>query len=375
MIHARLKIAFLLCFFAVGFSIFGAEHRVLFAQQLQSPEVHANRTVSFRHRAPAAQEVFVNIARVPDGKVKLEKNDQGLWVGTSKPLPPGIHEYTFRVDGAQQIDPLNRWVKKWYSLNSLVEIPGKPALVTELQPVPHGTLHQHIYASSVTQQDRTAIVYTPPGYTTEETYPVLYLLHGNGDDQTAWTEIGRANLIADNLIAQDKIPPMIIVMPNGHPVALPYEERAPDYGSRNSQAMLDDVTTVLMPLIEQNYATGDTPDRRAIVGLSMGGGQSLGIGLRNMDQFAWVGAFSAATPDAESLAKEIPSLVDAKEQLQLLWIACGKDDFLLDRNRAFTSALDAMGVRHTYLETDGAHNWSVWRDNYLPQFLQLIFNR
>lgn len=344
-----------------------------YGQQTQSPEVHGDRTVTFRHRAPAAEEVTVDIARVPDGKVELAKNDQGLWQGTSKPLPPGIHEYTFRVDGAQQIDPLNRWIKKWYSLNSLVEIPGDPALVSELQSVPHGTLHHHTYFSSVTKQDRAAIVYTPPGYSASNQYPVLYLLHGFGDDQTAWTEVGRANLIADNLIAQGKISPMIIVMPNGHPVALPYGERARNYGKQNDNDMLADVTTVLMPLVEQNYATEDDASQRGIVGLSMGGGHSLGIGLRHMDKFAWVGAFSAAAPSAESLTEEFPELKTAKDQLKLLWIACGKDDFLLERNREFTKGLDALAVKHTYLETEGAHNWSVWRDDYLPQFLQLVF--
>ena len=359
--------------FVVGFLGLIAFTASVYGQQTQSPEVNADRTVTFRHRAPEAKEVLVNIARVPDGRIELVRNDQGLWQGASQPLPPGIHEYTFLVDGAQQIDPLNRWIKKWYSLNSLVEIPGDPALVSELQSVPHGTLHHHLYASSVTKQDRAAIVYTPPGYSASKQYPVLYLLHGFGDDQTAWTEVGRANLIADNLIAQGKMSPMIIVMPNGHPVALPYGERARDYGPRNDEAMLADVTTVLMPLVEQNYATKEGSSQRAIVGLSMGGGHSLGIGLRHMEKFAWIGAFSAAAPGAESLAEAFPNLGTANDQLKLLWIACGEDDFLLDRNRAFTKALDQLNVKHIYLETAGAHNWSVWRDDYLPKFLQLIF--
>lgn len=343
------------------------------AQHIESPQVNDDNTVTFRHKAKGAEKVSVQIERFKDGSFALMKNDKGVWEGTSKPLPEGIHEYSFRVDGTMEIDPLNRWVKKWYSLKSLVEIPGSPAWVTERQDVPHGVLHHHIYASDVTKTNRDAVVYTPPGYDPEKPdgYPTVYLLHGFGDDQAGWTEIGRANLIADNLIASGKIQPLVIVMPHGHPVALPYGVRPDDYYSRNDDAMEKDTVRQLLPLIEKSYNVSRDANRRSIVGLSMGGGHSLRIGLRHTDKFAWIGAFSAAAPKDETIESAFPNLSDAKPTL--LWIACGKDDFLLERNQTFVSRLKQDGVPHLYMETDGSHNWSIWRDNYLPQFLQLIF--
>lgn len=345
------------------------------AQQVRSPEVHANGTVTFRHRASNTENVEARIARVQDGVVEMEKTQDGWWIGTSKILPAGIHEYSFRVDGDRQIDPLNRWVKKWYSLDSLFEIPGNPARLSEMTAVPHGTLHHHVYRSSVTDADRRLIVYTPPQYSAESnrTFPTLYLLHGFGDDQTAWTEVGRAHWIADNLIDAGKMEPMFIVMPYGHPVELPYGNRSPDYGEKNDLAMRQDIIQEVLPFIEANYPVEKAPTRRAIIGLSMGGGHALRIGLSHSNQFAWVGAMSAAAPSVKSMDRDFPNFDQWNDQLDLLWIACGKDDFLLQRNQDFVASLREHQVRHTYLETEGSHNWSVWRDDYLPKFLQAVF--
>ncbi len=352
------------------------------AQQIRSPEVNANSTVTLRLRAPEAKSVVAKINRVPSGTLTLTKTAEGVWEGTSQPLPAGIHEYAFEVDGTRQIDPRNRWVKKWYSLESLFEIPGSLALLTELQSVPHGTLHHHYYHSSVTDTDRPIVVYTPPGYDPiqDQRYPVLFLLHGFGDDQTAWTEVGRAHRIADNLIASGELEPLIIVMPYGHPVDLPYGHRADDYGPKNDEAMEREIVDQLVPLVESWYRIDSVPDRRAIVGLSMGGGHSLKTGLKHTDTFAWVGGFSSSAPQPDDLLEQFPALVpdqtdagcEANRNLKLLWFACGKDDFLLQQNRDFATGLKELNVRHQYVETDGAHNWSVWRE-YLPTFLKKIF--
>jgi enterochelin esterase family protein len=344
----------------------------LLAQRIQSPEVHPDRSVTFRFVGDEADEVRVDIARVDHGRVELSKQDDGLWVGTSETLDPGIYEYSLLVDGNRHIDPLNRWVKKWYSLNSLFEIPGDPPLLTELQKVPHGSLHHHTYVS-VTGEQQQLVVYTPPGYegSGEQRYPVLFLLHGFGDDQTAWTEVGRAHRIADNLIASGKAKPMVIVMPYGHPTGLPFGEVPSDYGDKNDAAMVREIDQILIPWVGARYRVADDPNRRAITGLSMGGGHSLRTALATND-FAWVGAFSAAAPD------ELPTLLASdlaafKQQIRLLWIACGDEDFLLDRNRKFVERLRAADVEHTYVETSGSHNWDVWRDEYLPMFLPMLF--
>jgi len=305
----------------------------------------------------------------------MNRDANGLWTFQSEPLPSGIHEYTFTVDGSTVTDPRNRWVKKWLTSASLVEIPGDPPLLSEQQAVPHGSVHHHLYQSETTDTQRGAVVYTPPGYdpNDDRTYPVVVLCHGFGDDQAAWTEVGRSHLIADNLIHQGKIEPMIIVMPHGHPVPLAQLSWSEDYAQRNSDAMINDVVGDLLPLIEANYQVKTSRDDRAIVGLSMGGGHSISGGLSHPDKFAWVGAFSAAAPRGD-LEKQFPNLGKrlADHPHELFWIACGTDDFLIERNRQFDKQLDELGIPHTYVETDGAHTWSIWRE-YLPTFLQAVF--
>jgi len=307
----------------------------------------------------------------------LKREVDGVWSYTTQPLEPGIHDYTFDVDGARVTDPRNRWLKKWFTCASMLEIPSDPPLVTEQQGVPHGAVHRHIYPSKTTGTERAAMVYTPPGYDVRasQRYPVVVLCHGFGDDETAWTEVGRTHHITDNLIAAGKIKPMVIVMPNGHPVSLAERTWSEDYGARNSNAMVDDVVNDLLPLIEQHYNVTSDAGQRAIVGLSMGGGHSIMGGMLHPDKFAWVGAFSAATPQGELPMKHARLLEDvegANQARKLFWIACGTDDFLIARNRDFNDQLNEHGVRHTYVETKGSHNWNVWRD-YLPKFLQLVF--
>lgn len=345
------------------------------AQSLVSPEVHSDGRVTLRLRAEKAMEIEVSL----DGKkIPMVKSDKGVWEGTSDPLPPQIHDYTFKVDGTTMIDPSNRLVKKWLTLASMVEIPGTPPRLTEFTDVPHGVVQRLIYPSASVGHSRPVVVYTPPGYeaTSDTQYPVVLLLHGYGDDETAWTEVGRAHLIADNLIAAGKIEPVIIVMPYGHPVPIAFGERPDDYFGRNNDLYEHDITKDLLPFVEQKFHVRNDVAGRSIVGLSMGGGHALDTGLKNIDKFSSIGAFSAATPQLETdaLLKLYPSLSGfepAANSLEHLWIPIGDQDFLLERNEKFVEQLKTAGVKHDYLKTEGGHEWKLWRD-YLPQFLEMV---
>jgi enterochelin esterase family protein len=197
------------------------------------------------------------------------------------------------------------------------------------------------------------------------------LCHGFGDDETAWTEVGRAHLITDNLIAAKRIEPVVIVMPSGHPVPLS-ERNESDYGQTNSDAMEEDVVTVLLPLVEQQYHVTTDARERAIAGLSMGGGHAITIGMSHPELFGSIGAFSSSTPSGD-LASDHPTWLPSANRKQhdrtLFWIACGKDDSLLERNRQFNEQLNENNVAHLYVETPGNHRWGVWRE-YLPTFLE-----
>ncbi|MBT8400163.1 MAG: esterase, partial [Rhodothermia bacterium] len=332
-------------------------------------------SVTFRVHAPRADSVFVKGIEELD-RTAMMRGPQGVWSVTVGPLPPELYSYVFEVDGADVVDRHNRDLKSWFFLESLVEIPGDPPLIHEQQAVPHGSVTHHLYYSQSAGHERGVYVYTPPGYDRdrEEAYPTLFLLHGFGDDEGAWPGVGRANLIADNLLDRGQIVPMVIVMPYGHPE--PLESRfTDDYRRRNEDGMVRDVMEDLLPFIEKRYNVSSDGVNRAVAGLSMGGGQSIRIGLGNLDSFAWIGAFSAAAP-VENLDETLGSLTkdieQTNEDIELLWIACGRDDYLIDRNEIFRSWLDEHGIVNTYRLTDGAHTWFVWRE-YLAQFLQSIF--
>jgi enterochelin esterase family protein len=338
-----------------------------------SPDVSPDGHVTFRIFAPDAHAVGVegirHIAEQPMTKV-----GNGVWSVTVGPLAADIYSYTFTIDGATVTDPHDRDIKKYFSSESLFEIPGHPPILAEMQAVPHGIVHHQFYASKVRGIDAGMEVYTPPGYDPRAStlYPVVYLLHGFGDHEEAWIDVGHANTIADNLIAQGRIAPMIIVMPYGH--AVPVEQAAvfKDYDARNREAMARDLIGQIIPLIEHDYRADPRAEKRAIVGLSMGGGQSLDIGLYHPELFRWVGAFSAAAPDNDLDATFAKVVEDPASRPHLLWIAIGRDDFLFKRNVAFHDWLDRKGIPSTWVVSDGGHEWPNWRA-YLPQFLGLVF--
>jgi enterochelin esterase family protein len=339
-----------------------------------SPEIQSDRHVTFRVRASDAREVTVAGQGI-NGKVPLTKGDDGSWSATVGPIEPGVYEYSFTVDGVQMIDPSNSAIKPQRSpRTSILHIPGDPPLVWDFQDVPHGTVHQHGYQSKTLGALRQFFVYTPPGYERESAakYPVLYLIHGFGDNHATWTQHGKANWILDNLIAQKKAKPMIVVMPDGHPIA-PGTGARDQYGMANSAALEKEIMEEMIPMIENNYRALADSGSRAIAGLSMGGGHSLYTGFRHLDSFAWIGAFSAGVPGQDRLAELFTNPESANQKLKLFWIACGKSDFLIERNRQMDALLKEKGIRHTWIETEGDHSWPVWR-RYLADFAPLLFS-
>jgi enterochelin esterase family protein len=337
-----------------------------------SPEVHPDRTVTFRLKAPNAQAVNVSLEGKPEA---MKKDDLGLWTFTTAALEPDIYSYGFFVDGVRIMDPNNSLITPNILANSsAVDVPGD--VLWEPTDVPRGEVHHHFYKSGIVGDQRDYYVYTPPGYQAGTAkYPVLYLLHGFSDDASGWTAVGRAHVIMDNLIAAGKVKPMIVVMPFGY--------GAPEVLHRGWQINMDTfrlnitrfrdvLLTETIPMVEKEYRVDKRREARAIAGLSMGGSESLLTGLNNLDKFAYVGSFSAG-----GLGEDYPTLFPgldqgANKQLKLLRIACGTEDRLIDTNRKFRDMLTAKYIRFTPIETPGMHTWMVWRRN-LAAFTPLLF--
>ena len=348
---------------------------------LISPEVHSDNRVTFRFRAPNIKEAAISLEGVPK-PLPMQKDDQGVWTLTTDPLAPDYYGYSIVADGVTLFDPSNHAIKPNFLYRaSELHVPGPPSLSWEINNVPHGEIHHHFYRSGVVGDDRDFFVYTPPGYDPrgKQTYPVLYLLHGFSDDASAWTAVGRANVILDNLIAQGKAKPMLVVMPLGYgapEVLLPNSGvfRDPALWQRNLDKFREALLTEVLPRVETAYPAIKDRNSRAIAGLSMGGSESLLTGLTNLNQFGWIGAFSSGGL-SEEFDKQLPAL-DSKstEQLHLLWIACGTEDGLIDANRKFIAFLKGKGMPVTQIETPGLHVSLVWRDN-LIHFAPLLFQK
>ena len=343
-----------------------------------SPDVHPDHTVTFRFRDPNAKEVF--LTREGAQKIAMQKDEQGVWSVTTDALDPDIYGYSFVADGVALIDPNNSLMKpNLLSTQSAVHVPGPSTITWEINDVPRGEVHHHFYHSGVVGDNRDFYVYTPPGYdpTAKKLYPVLYLLHGYSDGADGWSAVGRANVILDNLIAQGKAKPMLIVMPLGYGAPEIVSRtgptlRDPSLRQRNYDKFRDALFTEVMPQVEKTYRVAKDRNSRAIAGLSMGGAESLLIGLNNRDKFSWVGSFSSGGL-RENFEQEFPGLKDAaNSQLHLVWVACGTDDGLLGINRDFNKWMTSEGITHTAVETPGNHTWMVWRRN-LESFAPLLF--
>jgi len=346
---------------------------------LNTPQVHSDDSVTFQFLAPNAQEV--QLAREGTDRVAMQKDNNGVWTVNTPPLPPDYYGYSIIVDGIRSIDPFNYLLKpNLLSTENMVHVQGPPSLPWEMNDLPHGEIHHHFYHSAVAGDERDLYVYTPPGYdpAAKKTYPVLYLLHGFSDDASGWTAVGRANVIFDNLIAQGKAKPMIVVMPLGYGTMEIIRNgwagiaNPPDIRQKSLSKFQEALLTEVMPKVESEYRIANDRNSRAIAGLSMGGSESLLTGLNNLDKFAWVGAFSAGgMPD--EFDKDFPSLdAKANQQLKLLWIACGTEDRLITANRNLREWLKTKGIQHTDIETPGMHTWMVWRRN-LAEFAPLLF--
>jgi enterochelin esterase family protein len=350
---------------------------------LASPEVHGDRRVTFRFRAPEATTVQLT-GEITQGKgpQPMSKDAEGVWTIITAPLPPEIWSYNFRVQGVDVTDPSNPAIKPTppgQAMSSFVEVPGDRPAFYDAKAVPHGDVRMRLYESKAMGVTRWLWIYTPPGYDASTArYPVLYLLHGNGEAQNGWVMNGRANIILDNAIAEGTTQPMIVVMPQGHALQganVGPLERIAGETSMFSPRFPKDLLEEVIPLVERSYRVKSGVQHRAIAGLSMGGGQALTIGLAHPETFSYVLGYSAAVGGQMGNADEVYQAIaanKAEKKFRLVWIGCGRQDFLFENNKQFVAGLTARGVPVDYHETEGAHVWSVWR-HYLRDTLPLLF--
>lgn len=352
-----------------------------------SPEVAADHHIAFRIFAPKAQEVRVFSSDIFGQKatVDMTKGDGGIWEATIGPIDPGAYRYNFNVDGVSVMDPRSASVSEsnenaW----SMVYVPGADFMDTK--DVPHGAVASVTYYSKSLGRFRRMHVYTPPGYeTSSQKYPILYLLHGAGDCDDSWSSVGRAGFILDNLIAEKKAKPMVIVMPAGH--TGPFVPNAPR-GLDFNDDFIKDFNGDILPYAETHYRVIRDRQHRAIAGLSMGGVHTLNIAVPHPDEFSYVGVFSSgiigivplrgqvSLPATEGPSWEEQHAADldnpAKKNWKLFWFATGKDDFLLPTTQATVALFEKHGYKPEFHESAGAHTWTNWRD-YLNEFAPQLF--
>lgn len=382
----------------IGFLFFGsmasAQENLDFSgnKELVSPQVNADKTVTFRLLAPNAKEASVQGDWIPGedyvpGSVKMTKDANGVWSYTTAVLPSELYSYSFVVDGLKIRDPNNVYlIRDVASVVNVFLIDGGKADAYKVTDVPHGTVAKRWYESKGLKMTRRLTVYTPAGYEqSKESYPVLYLLHGVGGDEEAWMQLGRASQILDNLIAQKKAKPMIVVMTNGHTsnTAAPGESSkgfykpimmTPDVFSGDMEANFNEVIT----FVENNYRAKKDRASRAIAGLSMGGFHSLWISANYPKTFDYVGLFSPAILPPNNATAKVYQDLEGKLKTQqdngykLYWVAIGDTDFLYKNVVDFRTKLDAMKFKYEYVESKGGHTWANWRA-YLTDFTPLLF--
>jgi enterochelin esterase family protein len=320
--------------------------------------------VIFQLYGPKISTARVEIA---GDKVEMTRDDKGVWSATVGPLAPDIYGYHFVIDDSLVVpDPHNDFVKG--PTESLVEVPGETPTLWEQRDVPHGVVHVHLYPSRSLGVTRRMHVYTPPGYDVRSSarYPVLYLLHGSGDDDSGWDVIGRANLIFDNLIAVGQCKPMIVVMPEGHVPS----------GANRQTGFESDLLQDVIPTVEASYRVQADPMHRAIAGLSMGGFQTMQVGMKHPERFGWIGVMSAGPRNGANLDQEYAALAanpkQAEREFRLLYISAGDTDVLRDAAKQLDAWLTAHQIRHEYHEFPGGHEWKVWRGS-LIQLAPMLF--
>lgn len=343
---------------------------------ISSPQVNPDNTVIFRYRAPGAKEVKLH-AQFEKSPVPMMKDSAGIWSVTVGPVKPDIYPYSFNVDGIQVADPRNSFLFPNEGFqNSLVEITGSTPLVHTIQHVPHGTLSYRYYTSPELGT-RPVVIYTPPGYDKDAKtkYPVLYLLHGTTDTEETWTKVGRANIILDNLIAQGKAKPMIIVMPYGRAYPVISKSSGSLRNWENLQEFKKDFLNYLVPFVESNYRVRADKDNRAIAGFSGGGGETLYLGLNNPELSSWVCGFAPGMLKDEFDRNNSFAFADparTNQRLKLFWIGVGREDGLYPVIAEYLKVLDEKGIKHETLITDGGHTWMNCR-LYLSTIAQKLF--
>ncbi len=352
-----------------------------------SPQVHSDNRVTFRYLAPQAKDVKLS-AQFEKGPVPMAKDSVGIWSVTVGPVTPDIYPYSFSVDGVTVMDPANvNYFPNERFKASLVDVPGSTPLVHALRQVPHGTV-SYDYYPSVEGSTGSVVVYTPPGYDKNQAqkYPVFYLISGTTDTEETFFKVGRTNLILDNLIAEGKAKPMIVVMPYGNPLARIAEQtgasKPSDMMSRDGEDAIrrakmfeTDLVTKLIPYIEKSYRTLPNRENRAIGGFSRGGGQTLRTAFGNMDAFAWVCCYSAylSTPEMEKSFKQVyENPAKTNNDLKLLWISVGKDDFLYNQTVEFMDFLKSRQVAYKSWITPGGHTWMNVK-SYVAATVPLLF--
>jgi enterochelin esterase family protein len=335
-----------------------------------SPEVLPDGGVTFRFKSQKASEVKVSGQIGPDAPMTKGEND--VWSVTVPSVSGGVYEYHFVMDGLNVIDPQNSLIKpqRWPG-SSILQVPSTPPAPWDWQDIPHGTVHEQTYKSKALDKPRRIFVYTPPGAESAGPLPVLYLAHGYSDNEATWTVHGKAHWILDSLIAAKKAVPMMIVMPDAHALP-PGTADFGDYGPANSDALCRELLQDIIPLVESSYKVKAEASSRAFAGLSMGGQHALTVALNHHDKFNWIGAFSSAPPPQNAVAEGLNNADAVNRDLKLFWIACGKKDFLIQRNAELTALLKEKGIHYEYVETEGDHSWPVWR-RYLIEFAPKLF--
>ncbi len=348
---------------------------------LKSPKVMDDKRVAIQIYAPKASEVTVGGDFNPTNKpISLTKNDQGVWSTTTGPLRPDYYTYTLTVDGVRTMDPKNAVIKQGISsLENVMVVPGAETAFEDNKPVPHGEVRDVWYSSSSLNMMRRMHVYTPPGYEKSNAkYPVFYLLHGAGDDDSGWNSIGRAGFILDNLIAAGQAKPMIVVMPNGS-MPMPPQTGMPNTQVLNNMRSMfaNDFLKDVMPYVEKTYRVLPNRENRALAGLSMGGFQTLDVTLTRPELFDYVGVFSSgffgsSIDEAETKYAKVLNDPAFNKNKKLFWIGIGKDDFVMDANKKTLALLDKHQIKYQYKESAGGHTWINWRQ-YLNEYAPMLF--
>ena len=386
-----LQLALLVSFLIFGILALRAQEAPWMRNRVVSPELHADNSVTFKIFSPESDKITIS-GNWMDGwgaSEALIKNDTGLWTLTVGPLEPEIYTYSFSSYGIRFLDPANSLVMRdGRRHESMLLVPGKASSLYAVQNVPHGTLSKVWYDSPTLELKRRMYVYTPPGYESgTEKYPVFYLLHGGGGDEDAWSTLGRTCQIMDNLIAQGKAKPMIVVMTNGNPgdAASPgeappkkEEDNMEDIFSMGSGVFEKSLVNDVIPFVDKQYRTLPGRENKAVSGLSMGGMQTMNLAFDHTDVFDYFGVMSMGLTDPDPSGRTWFQNVDTRiknletKGYKLYWIGCGTDDFLYEAAGNLVDKMKENNLEFTYRESSGGHSWSNWRI-YLSEFAPLLF--